>query len=387
MAAAPRRRTQGRSRPGDGSAKAGAPGSGAIGSGATETGSTGAGATGGGARQAGADRERASDDATLTSVFLEMMAVERAAAANTLKNYGRDLARFAAFARARRESLRTAGADDIAEWLAALEAEGLSASTAALKVSALRQFYQFLYAEGFRDDNPSASVERPRTRRPLPKVLTREEVEALFAAAARAEGAPGARLRAALEILYASGLRVSELAALPLAAVRRGERALVVRGKGGRERLAPLTRTAVEAVDEYLAVRDGFLPNGTERSPFLFPSRGRTGCVTTARFAQMLKDLAVAAGVAPSKVSPHVLRHAFATHLLEGGADLRSVQQMLGHADITTTQIYTHVAQERLRALVMERHPLAQQGASGKKRPSAGPAGKGALAKKKARRG
>lgn len=318
------------------------------------------------------------DDATLIGVFLEMMAVERAAAANTLKNYGRDLERFAGFVRRRKESLRTAGADDISAWLAALEADGLAASTAALKVSALRQFYQFLYAEDYRDDNPSASVERPRTKRPLPRVLTTEEVEALFAAAERAEGPAGARLRAILEILYASGLRVSELAALPLAAFQRGARALIIRGKGGRERLAPLTRSAVEAVDAYLEVRGRFFGKGGRKdkqqdkqegaSPFLFPSRGRTGCITASRLAQMLKDLAVAAGVAPSKVSPHVLRHAFATHLLEGGADLRSVQQMLGHADITTTQIYTHVAQDRLRALVMERHPLVKKRALAKKK-------------------
>lgn len=322
------------------------------------------------------------DDATLIGVFLEMMAVERAAAANTLKNYGRDLERFAVFLRTRKETLRTAGADDISAWLADLEAEGLAASTAALKVSALRQFYQFLYAEDYRDDNPSAAVDRPRTKRPLPKVLTMEEVEALFAAADRADGPAGARLRAILEILYASGLRVSELAALPLAAFRGGARALVIRGKGGRERLAPLTQGAVEAVEAYLEVRERFLRKDSNNdkqngaSPFLFPSRGRTGCITTSRLAQMLKDLAVAAGVPPSKVSPHVLRHAFATHLLEGGADLRSVQQMLGHADITTTQIYTHVAQDRLRALVMERHPLARKTASAKKR---------ALAKKKAK--
>ncbi len=320
-----------------------------------------------------ASREGASQtDAALVEIFLEMMAVERAAAANTLKNYGRDLSRFAAFVRTRSETLRTAGADDIAAWLGTLEAAGLAASTAALKVSALRQFYQFLYAEGYRDDNPSASVDRPRTRRPLPKVLTHAEVEALFAAAARADGPAGARLRAVLEILYASGLRVSELAALPLAAVRRGERTLVVRGKGGRDRLVPLTRTAVAAVSDYLALRPAFLPRGADGSPFLFPSRGKTGCVTASRLAQMLKDLAVAAGVPPSRVSPHVLRHAFATHLLEGGADLRSVQQMLGHADITTTQIYTHVAQDRLRALVMERHPLSRPGALAKKKAKQG---------------
>lgn len=304
------------------------------------------------------------NNARLIEAFLEMMAVERAAAANTLKNYGRDLERFAGFAAKRSEGLETAGADDIAAWLAALEAQGLAASTAALKVSALRQFYQFLYAEGLRGDNPTAAIDRPRTKRPLPKILTSEEVQKLFKAADAMDGAAGRRLTAMLEILYSAGLRVSELISLPLAAFRSHDRVLLIRGKGDKERLAPLTPRAMEAVDEYLSVRQKFLPKGkTARAPstWLFPSRGKKGHLTAARFAQMLKDLAVEAGLPPSKVSPHVLRHAFATHLLEGGADLRSVQQMLGHADITTTQIYTHVAQERLKKLVMEKHPLAKK--------------------------
>ncbi len=289
-----------------------------------------------------------------------MMAVERAAAANTLKNYGRDLERFSAFIARRRETLETAGANDIAAWLEALDQQGLSAATAALKTSALRQFYQFLYTEGLRADNPTAAIERPKTQRALPKILSREEVEALFEAAEAVEGAKGKRLIAMLEILYAGGLRVSELVGLPLAAMRKGERLLIIRGKGDKERLAPLTARAVEAVEAYLELRGAFLEEGAA-SPWLFPSRGKTGHLTAARFAQMLKDLAAAAGVLPSKVSPHVLRHAFATHLLDGGADLRTVQQMLGHADITTTEIYTHVAQDRLRDLVMSKHPLARK--------------------------
>ena len=298
----------------------------------------------------------------LLNAFLEMMAVERAAAANTLKNYGRDLSRFAGFCKARGETLETAGSDDIAAWLEALEAEGLAASTAALKVSALRQFFQFLYTEGYRAENPSASVERPRTKRPLPKILTGKEVDALFVAAQEAEGPGGLRNRAMLEIIYAAGLRVSELVSLPLGAVRNDERCLIVRGKGGKERLAPLTGKAIDAIGAYLAVRESFLDKkAAAASPWLFPSRGKSGHITAARFAQMLKDLAAVAGVPPSRVSPHVLRHAFATHLLEGGADLRSVQQMLGHADITTTQIYTHVAQDRLRDLVFSKHPLAKK--------------------------
>lgn len=291
-----------------------------------------------------------------------MMAVERGAAANTLKNYGRDLERFEVFARARKESLETAGADDIAAFLAALEAEGLAASTAALKVSALRQFYQFLYAEGLRGDNPTASIDRPQIRRPLPKVLSVDETSRLIDAADAEGGVKAARLKAMIETLYAAGLRVSELVALPLAAWRKGQPFLIVRGKGGKERLAPLGGKAAQALEDYHGVRSEFLATKKSKSPWLFPSRSKTGHVTAARFAQMLKDLAIKAGIEPSRVSPHVLRHAFATHLLDHGADLRSVQQMLGHSDITTTQIYTHVAQERLRDLVMKAHPLAQKG-------------------------
>lgn len=292
-------------------------------------------------------------------LFLEMMAVERSAAPSTLKNYGRDLARFAAFVQRRGESLETAGAGDIAAWLAVLEAEGLAASTAALKVSALRQFYQFLYAEGLRGDNPTAVIDRPRTKRPLPKILSVEETRRLVEAAAGG-GAKALRLKAMIETLYAAGLRVSELVALPRSAVRKSQPYLIVRGKGGKERLAPLGGAAIAALKGYLSVRGRFLPEGAE-SPFLFPSRGKTGHVTAARFTQMLKDLAVAAKIDPARVSPHVLRHAFATHLLDGGADLRAVQQMLGHSDITTTQIYTHVAQDRLRDLVFTKHPLAKK--------------------------
>jgi integrase/recombinase XerD len=302
---------------------------------------------------------RAEGDRRLIALFLEMMAVERDAAAMTLKNYGRDLERFGAFARARGESLAAAGADDIAAFLAALEAEGLSAATAALKVSAIRQFYLFLYTEGHRDDNPASAVDRPRLRRPLPKVLSAEEAGRL-AEAASGDAAGALRLKAMVEVLYGAGLRVSELVSLPLSAFRRGQSFLLIRGKGGKERLAPLGAKAMAALEAYAARRPEFLKEG-ESSPFLFPSRGKTGHVTAARFAQMLKDLAVKAGIEPSRVSPHVLRHAFATHLLDGGADLRSVQEMLGHADITTTQIYTHVAQDRLKDLVHRAHPLARR--------------------------
>ncbi len=300
----------------------------------------------------------------LIALFLEMMTVDRNAAAMTLKNYGRDLTRFDAFVRKRMETLASAGADDISAFLAALEKDGLSASTAALKVSALRQFYGFLYEEGHRGDNPARAIDRPKTRRPLPKILSVEETARLVDAATGSD-ARSARLRAMVELLYSAGLRVTELVSLPLAAIRAGGEVALVRGKGGRERLAPIGGAARRALDDYLLVRSAFLATGGDgesaASSFLFPSRGKTGHVTAARFAQLLKELALSAGLAPERVSPHVLRHAFATHLLSGGADLRSVQAMLGHSDITTTQIYTHVAQDRLRDLVFSAHPLAKK--------------------------
>ena len=300
----------------------------------------------------------------LIESFLEMMAVERSASQSTLKNYGRDLERFSSFLKSRQETLETCGGEDISAWLACLEEEGLAASTAALKVSALRQFFQFLYSEGARADNPSASVDRPKTRRPLPRTLTHEEIEKLFAQTGAQDEPANIRMLAMLEILYAAGLRVSELVSLPLNAVQGTDRVLIVRGKGDKERMTPLTERSIEAMNAYLEIRDEFLPKqktADTKSPWLFPSRSKSGHITAARFAQMLKKLATDAGIDPAKVSPHVLRHAFASHLLEGGADLRSVQQMLGHADITTTQIYTHIAQDRLRELVLKKHPLAKK--------------------------
>jgi integrase/recombinase XerD len=308
-------------------------------------------------------KETGEGDEALIALFLEMMTVDRNAAPMTLKNYGRDLTRFSAFVRKRKETLLTAGADDIAAFLARLEEDGRSPATAALKISALRQFFAFLYEEGRRADNPARRVDRPRTRRPLPKVLTEEEAARLADAASGADPL-SLRLRAMVELLYSAGLRVSELVSMPLAAAARGE-AILVRGKGGRERLVPVGAPARAALDAYLRVRTEFLKTDRkgdpQPSPFLFPSRGKTGHVTAARFAQMLKGLAVTAGVPPDRVSPHVLRHAFATHLLAGGADLRSVQSMLGHADITTTQIYTHVAEDRLKDLVFNAHPLVRK--------------------------
>ena len=299
------------------------------------------------------------DDGSLIALFLDMMRVERDAAAATIRNYGRDLERFGFFIRGRHESFLTAGADDIAAFLDKLANDNISAATAALKTSAIRQFYAFLYDEGLRGDNPSRLVERPKTRRPLPKILSAEETKRIVEAA-KGDDPKSIRLRAMVELLYGSGLRVSELCSLPLSAL--GDDVVIVRGKGGKERMAPVGAHARAALGDYLEIREDFLKHANGGpSPFLFPSRGKTGCMTTARFAQLLKDLAVRAGVEPSRVSPHVLRHAFATHLLEGGANLRAVQSMLGHADITTTEIYTHVAEDRLKDLVFTSHPLARK--------------------------
>jgi integrase/recombinase XerD len=296
-----------------------------------------------------------------TEAFLEMMAGERAAAANTLKAYARDLADAEAFLAGRASDLARARPEDIEAYFAALGARGLSPATAARRRAAVRQFYRFVLGETWRADDPSRRVDAPKRGRPLPKVLTRTEVEALIAAAAARDGAGALRLAAIIELIYASGLRISEATALPLAAVAGDPAYLMVRGKGGKERLAPLNGAARGALRSYLAARPGFLPRGARESPWLFPSRGKAGRLTPRRVAQLMDEAARAAGLDPAKVSPHVLRHAFATHLVEGGADLRVVQTLLGHADIGTTQIYTHVAEARLLEVVRTRHPLARR--------------------------
>jgi len=302
--------------------------------------------------------------AAWTEAFLEMMAAERAAALNTLTAYGRDLADAQGFLARSGRDLASATAEDIEAYFADLGARGMASATAARRRAAVRQLYRFVLGEGWRADDPSRRVEAPRKGRPLPKVLTRQEVDALIAAAGAGDGATGARLGAMVELLYASGLRVSELVALPLAALASDPAYLIIKGKGGKDRLAPLNAAARTAVKAYLAHRATFLPKGAPKgsgaNPWLFPSRGKAGRLTTRRFAQLLDDAALAAGIDRAKVSPHVLRHAFATHLLEGGADLRVVQTLLGHADIATTQIYTHVAQDRLREVVETKHPLSR---------------------------
>jgi integrase/recombinase XerD len=289
------------------------------------------------------------------------MAVERSAAKNTLTAYGKDLVDAQAFLAARGRDLDDAEAQDLEAYFAELGARGLAPASAARRRAALRQFYRFALGEGWRRDDPSRRVDAPRPGRPLPKVLSRAEVEALINAAAARNGAQGLRLACMIELLYASGLRISELLALPLAALMRDPAFVIVKGKGGKERLAPLNDAARAAVKAYLPVRPVFLAKGLKDSPWLFPSRAAGGRLTARRMAQLLDEAALAAGMDPARVSPHVLRHAFATHLLEGGADLRAVQTLLGHADIATTQIYTHLGQDRLRAVVERGHPLAKK--------------------------
>lgn len=291
--------------------------------------------------------------------FLEMMAVERGSASNTLAAYERDLTHARAAFRARQHSLQFATADELRTYLGSIAAEGAAASTQARRLSALRQFFAFLYAEGVRGDDPTGTLDAPKKRASLPKVLSEEEVSRLLDLAlveAESEEPGPLRTHVALELLYATGLRVSELCALRRNAIPRSQPMMNVVGKGSKERVVPLSAPAREAIDRWSAHLDAV---GSE-SPFLFPVSGASGHVSRQVMARDIKDLAARAGLSVSKVSPHVLRHAFASHLLQNGADLRSVQQLLGHADISTTQIYTHVLEERLHRLVAEHHPLAK---------------------------
>ena len=291
--------------------------------------------------------------------FLEMMSAERGAAVHTLDAYRRDLLDYAGFLRRRSRGLANGTAADIRGYLTTLSEAGLKASTQARRLSALRQLHRFLLDEDVRKDDPTSAIESPKRGRPLPKIVTETQTQALIDAASAVDGPEAVRLLCIIELLYASGLRVSELVTLPLTAVAGERRMLLVKGKGGKERLVPLGAPAREAINAYLKVRARFLPASERAQRFLFPSRGMEGHLTRRRVAQLMKDLAIKAGVDPRKLSPHVLRHAFASHLVAHGADLRSVQQLLGHADIATTQIYTHVQDERLRRLVTEKHPLA----------------------------
>ncbi len=289
--------------------------------------------------------------------FLEMLAAERGAAKLTLAAYRNDLRQIEDFLRRRGVTLAAAATDDLRRYFVQLASARRSPGTAARRLSALRQFFRFLVIEKIRRDDPTNALDGPRLRRPLPKVLMTDDAERLIAAARAKDGAEGVRLACLVELLYGAGLRVSELVGLSLSAARRDPRFLIVRGKGGKERLVPMGRPARRALDAYLAVRGRFLKEDTE-SRWLFPSRGATGHLTRRRCGQLVASLARETGL---KVSPHVLRHAFASHLVDGGADLRSVQEMLGHVDIATTQIYTHVQSERLKRLVNEAHPLARK--------------------------
>jgi integrase/recombinase XerD len=292
--------------------------------------------------------------------FLEMLAAERGAARLTLAAYRNDQIDLAAFLAARGLVLDGADASSLHDYLAAAATRRLAPRTLARRLSAIRQFFRFLLTDGVRGDDPTSGLDAPRLGRPLPKILSEGEVARLIEAAEAWPDEEGVRLRAILELLYATGLRITELATLPLVAAQRDPRFLLVRGKGGRERVVPLSEPSRQALIAYLDCRKRFLPEG-RTSRFLFPSRGREGYLTRQRCGQLLKELALGAGIDPARLSPHVLRHAFASHLLDHGADLRSVQQMLGHADIATTQIYTHVQGERLRRLVETAHPLARR--------------------------
>jgi integrase/recombinase XerD len=308
------------------------------------------------------DRHRSpgNDAGPTAEAFLEMMVAERGASPNTDAAYRRDLRGFAEFAAARGARIETATTDLVRGYFQMIARAGLAPATMARKLSVLRGYFTFLLGEGVRRDDPCAAIDAPRLGRHLPKFLSEDEVGRLLAAARGHDGADGRRLTALIEILYATGLRVSELVALPMSALSRDRRVLVVRGKGGKERMVPLGAPARDAIERYLADRADFGRTRTA-SRFLFPGRAGPGHLGRSHFARLLKRLTIDAGIDPRRVSPHVLRHAFATHLVDHGADLRSVQQMLGHADISTTQIYTHVADARLRALVATRHPLAEK--------------------------
>jgi integrase/recombinase XerD len=304
-------------------------------------------------------------DAALTALYLDMLAAERGAGANTLDAYRRDLEDFSTYLKDAGRSIANAGTEDLRGYLSDQSRRGMRVTTVARRLSAMRQLYRFLYAEGHRGDDPAAVLQGPKRERNLPKTLSLAEVDHLLRTAAASDPTSplpvrlrAARLACLVELLYATGLRVSELVALPASAARKDARVIIVRGKGNKERMVPLNDAAKRAMADYLAL---LKESGNEaQSKWLFPSFGDSGHLTRQHFARELKTLAGAAGLRAAKVSPHVLRHAFASHLLHNGADLRVVQTLLGHADISTTQIYTHVLEERLKSLVRDLHPLAQ---------------------------
>ncbi|PTV97011.1 integrase/recombinase XerD [Rhodobacter aestuarii] len=301
-------------------------------------------------------------------VFLEAQAAEAGAARNTILAYERDLKDFADFVEVKKLDILTLTRDEIEAWIVRLEAEGLAKSTRARRLSAVKQFFRFAYEEGWRSDNPAMQISGPGKAKRLPKTLSIGEVEALLEAG-RDQGRTvqdQIRNRCLMELLYATGMRVTELVALPVAAARGNPAMLLVRGKGGKERMVPLSPPAREALAVWLTTRDAAeeearLAKRAPPSRYLFPSSAKEGHLTRQGFHGLLKDIAVAAGISPARVTPHVLRHAFATHLLERGADLRVIQTLLGHADLSTTEIYTHVLDARLKDLVLGHHPLARK--------------------------
>ncbi|HLQ90090.1 MAG TPA: site-specific tyrosine recombinase XerD [Xanthobacteraceae bacterium] len=305
-------------------------------------------------------------DESIIALFLDMLAAERGAGRNTLEAYTRDLTDFSNHLASTRRTIAKAGTDKIRAYLQLLAERGLAAASVARRLSAIRQIYRFLYSEGHRGDDPAAIIEGPKRGRSLPKVLTVAEVDRLLTVARAGLGLEqplpeqlrAVRLACLIELLYATGLRVSELVALPASAAARNARMLVVRGKGGRERMVPLNDEAKRLMADYRALLAQAYPDLATK--WLFPSFGESGHLTRQHFARELKSAAVAAGLRADKVSPHVLRHAFASHLLHNGADLRIVQTLLGHADISTTQIYTHVLEERLKSMVRDLHPLGE---------------------------
>lgn len=306
------------------------------------------------------------NDARRVAIFLDAQAAELDAARNTLLAYARDLRSYSDWLTATKRDLMSAGQEDVERYIVELDAEGLSRATRARRLSAIRQFYRFAFEEGWRKDNPAIRIRGPAKEKRLPKTLSEEEVDRLLAAA-REHGRKSDRVRntCLMELLYATGMRVSELVGMPASAARGDPRMLLVKGKGGKERMVPLSQPARAALAAWLKLRDKSAElekqeKGKPVSPFLFPSRGHQGHLTRHRFYMLIKELAVAAGVSPAKVTPHTLRHAFATHLLAHGADLRAIQTLLGHADVSTTEIYTHVLEERLQELVLDHHPMAK---------------------------
>ncbi|MHA6345215.1 site-specific tyrosine recombinase XerD [Roseivivax sp. CAU 1761] len=306
-------------------------------------------------------------DLTPISAFLEAQAAERGAAQNTQLAYARDLKDFAGWLAGRGVAVAAAAQDDVEAYLIHCDAQGFAKSTRARRLSAIKQFYRFLFEEGRRSDNPAMQISGPGRERRLPKTLSIEEVDRLLAAAEGHGRTPEDRQRNAclMQLLYATGMRVSELVTLPLAAARGDPRMLLIRGKGGKERMVPLSPPARQALARWLASREAQeeAARAVRRpgSAYLFTSRGKAGHLTRHGFYALIKEIALAAGVSPGKVTPHTLRHAFATHLLANGADLRAIQTFLGHADVATTETYTHVLEERLRDLVFDHHPLARE--------------------------